>query len=508
MGWWDALTPGQQRTMMQRFVIQTPVAATPTAPSPTPTPVVIQPRRNKLKKLHIEDFRGTPTESIEAWLSTVEQAVQRQAMLGGETWTSAELYYGVTAHLKGDANKWLVIMSEGLEAEDCTFEYLANRLRKKYGRRENTWQIQKRLGKREQQPGERVDSFANSLTNIGFGKRVSAEAYLEAFYDGLNNQEAAAHIRTMGPQTLNEAVEFTINGYGEYGEGRKVTSWRSAQRHYRKGKADTKEAGTAPPKKSEAKPEVADLINWKQLGLGFGGSDVGPRYDDAGKAISGLANTAGLKDGALPLAALQAIAVAAGMGQAAAARIPATKVEASKTKTARTLEVKAEARPTESVDLPAFAQPPTTNQRQGGGQQYGGRGGGGDYYGGQYDGGGYGGGGRGGYGGDARSGYGGGRGGFGGGGRSGGRGGAGALSNYGPSDGRPIMQRNAESTCHYWGQNGHWWRECRVRIAGTQPAVNQQPPPAQQQQPTAEVATSAAARAQSTPATAGNGARQ
>ncbi|KAE9079248.1 hypothetical protein PF010_g22818 [Phytophthora fragariae] len=170
----------------------------------------------------------------------------------------------------------------------------------------------------------------------------------------------------MGPQTLSEAVEYTINGYGEYGEGRKVTSWRSAQRHYRKGKSDTKEAGAVPPKKSEAKPEVADLINWKQLGLGFGGSDVGPRYDDAGKAISGLANTAGLKDRALPLAALQAIAVAAGMGQAADARIPATKVEASKTKTARTLEVKAEARPTESVDLPAFAQPPTTNPRQGG----------------------------------------------------------------------------------------------------------------------------------------------
>ncbi|KAE9179251.1 hypothetical protein PF004_g25224, partial [Phytophthora fragariae] len=51
-------------------------------------------------------------------------------------------------------------------------------------------------------------------------------------------------------------------------------------------------------------------------------------------------------------------------------RIPATKVEASKTKTARTLEVKAEARPTESVDLPAFAQPPTTNPRQGGGHQH------------------------------------------------------------------------------------------------------------------------------------------
>jgi hypothetical protein len=82
--------------------------------------VVVQARGSKLKKLDIEDFKGLPGESIEAWLSTVRQAVHRQAALGGDTWTSAELYYGVTAHLKGNANKWLVVMGEGMTSEDYT----------------------------------------------------------------------------------------------------------------------------------------------------------------------------------------------------------------------------------------------------------------------------------------------------------------------------------------------------------------------------------------------------
>ncbi|GMF52610.1 unnamed protein product [Phytophthora fragariaefolia] len=240
MDWWDALTPGQQRRMTRRFVIQTPVAATPTAASPTLAPVVIQLRQNKVKKRNFEYFRGTTTESIEAWLATVQQAP----------------------------------------------------------------------------PGERVDSFANSLANIGFGKRVSTEAYLEAFFDGLNNHEAAAHIRTMGSQMLSEAVEFTINGYG-----------------------DTR-----------------------------AGSDAVPRYDDEGKAAGRLANTTGLKDGAHPLAALHAIVVATGIGQAAAARVPATKGEAAKPRTACTLEVKAETRPTGAAEQPAYLQtltaPPHEGSRQ------------------------------------------------------------------------------------------------------------------------------------------------
>jgi len=140
------------------------------------------------------------------------------------TWTSIELYYGATSHLKRNASKWLVVMSERMSGEGYTFEYLTEELRKTYGRRENAWKIQKKLSQRSQQPGERLDSFVNSLTNIEFGKRVSTESYLEAFYDGLNNQDAAAHVCTMGPTTLGEALEFAVNAYGEYGAGRKVTS--------------------------------------------------------------------------------------------------------------------------------------------------------------------------------------------------------------------------------------------------------------------------------------------
>jgi hypothetical protein len=274
MTWWDALTPAQQRATMRRFVVNPPAATTPAAVA-TPaaaTPVVVQARGSKLKKLYIEDFKGLPGESIEAWLSTVRQAVQRQVALGGDTWTLAELYYGVTAHLKGNANKWLVVMGEGMTSEDYMFEYLTAQLRKKYGRHENSWKIHKKLMQRAQQPGERLDSFVNSLTNIGFGKRVSTESYLEAFYDRLNNQDAAAHVCTLRPATLSEALEIAVSASGEYGAGRKVTSWQQAQQRYQKD-SEGEEKPSAAPRKSEAKAEVPAAINWDQLGLGFGGGD-------------------------------------------------------------------------------------------------------------------------------------------------------------------------------------------------------------------------------------------
>uniref|UniRef100_H3GFB4 Retrotransposon gag domain-containing protein n=1 Tax=Phytophthora ramorum TaxID=164328 RepID=H3GFB4_PHYRM len=265
-----------------------------------------------MKKLDIEDFKGMPSESIEAWLSTVQQAVQRQEMLGGDSWNAVELFYGVTAHLKGDANKWFMTMSDSMDDDDCTFTYLTRKLRKKYGRRENSWQIQKRLGKREQQSGERLDAFAGSLTSIGFGKRVSAESYLEAFYDGLNNQDAAAHIRTLAPQNLGEALEYAIDGYGEYGEGRKITSWRSAKQRYRLGGEGENGSNKPAATGMSVKTDPVEEINWKQLGLGFGGSDTPPKYDDAGKAVSRMAGASSTNEGALSLTALQAIAVAAG----------------------------------------------------------------------------------------------------------------------------------------------------------------------------------------------------
>jgi hypothetical protein len=93
--------------------------------------------------------------------------------------------------------------------------------------------------------------------------------------------------------------------------------------------------------------------------LGFGGNDTAPKFDDAGRAISGLASNTSGRDGGLPLAALQAIAVAAGVGQAAAGRTPTIRAEVSRSKVAKTLEVKVEAQ--WSLRRPRTRRPMTTS---------------------------------------------------------------------------------------------------------------------------------------------------
>jgi hypothetical protein len=97
MAWWDDLSPNQQLAIMKRFVLQPPAAAPviPAAPAATPAPAPSS------KKLLLDDFHGNEEKAVEAWLATIPQEVQRQLTLGGSTWTTKELYYGVTAHLKG-----------------------------------------------------------------------------------------------------------------------------------------------------------------------------------------------------------------------------------------------------------------------------------------------------------------------------------------------------------------------------------------------------------------------
>eukprot|EP00644_Phytophthora_capsici_P011289 jgi/Phyca11/110233/e_gw1.18.542.1 len=172
-----------------------------------------------MKTLNLEDFHGTAAESVEAWLATIPQEVERQAGLGGDTWTAEELYYGVTAHLKDAASKWLITLSETMRDEDKTLSYLVRKLKKKYGRRDNMFKIQQKLASRKQQPGERLSDYAAVLMDIGFGQRVSAETYVEAFISGINNPTTAMQIRAYEPQTLEDAVQFAEDKCGDYGEG-------------------------------------------------------------------------------------------------------------------------------------------------------------------------------------------------------------------------------------------------------------------------------------------------
>ncbi|GMF55341.1 unnamed protein product [Phytophthora fragariaefolia] len=286
MDWWDALTHRQQRAMMKRFMLQPPAAAPAPQPEiiqmPAPSPAQEHPSRRKMKRLHLEYFRGTTGESVEAWFATIPHEVERQEGLGGDTWTAAELYYGAAAHPKDGAMNRLIMMTENMREEDKNLAYLVQMMRKKYGRRDNMFRIQLRLATRVQPPGERLSDFAASLTSIGFEKRVPAESYVEAFINGINIE--------------------------------------------------------TPAKKKLPTIESMEQLDWKKLGLGFGDSDEAPpSFDTEGTAISGLANTA--QKYPFSLAALRALMLVAGIGRQDAT---GGKPAASKTKVARTLEVKGE----------------------------------------------------------------------------------------------------------------------------------------------------------------------
>jgi hypothetical protein len=240
MDWWEALTPGQQRSMMRRFLVQSPaLAAAPAPPVVIRAPAPEQQRRPKMKYLNLSDFSGKSSESAEAGLATIPQEVERQAGLGGDTSTAEELYYGATAHLKDAASTWLITLAETMTEQDKTLAYLVRMMRKKFGHREDMFTIQQRLTARVQQPGKRLRDFAASLSTIGFGKRVPAESYVGAFINGINNQITATQVRTYEPRTIDEAVQFAEDKCGEFDEGFKVTDWRVAKRYYRESRITT-----------------------------------------------------------------------------------------------------------------------------------------------------------------------------------------------------------------------------------------------------------------------------
>ncbi|GMF48350.1 unnamed protein product [Phytophthora fragariaefolia] len=308
MSWWDALTPGKQRSMMRRFMATPSLAAPATAAAP--------------QRIHVP---------------MVEQPKRSKPRLGGDEWTVDERYHGAVQHLKGKAEKWFITWSHHVPLGDETFAYLVKKMRGKYGRRDNAFRIQQRLGRRQQQPGERLSDFADSRVDIGFGQNVPDDTYREAFLIGMNNKVIATQIRMMKPETMEDAVQMSIGTCGEYGEGLSVTDWKTAQRRYRTDRGSSGE--DAGLRKKAAKLEMASQFDWKKLGLVFG-SEAQPMYDTSGEAVSGLSETA--KKDPLSLATIRALMVMVGVGdKATEANEPGIKPAAGKSK-AWALEVKAE----------------------------------------------------------------------------------------------------------------------------------------------------------------------
>eukprot|EP00644_Phytophthora_capsici_P018685 jgi/Phyca11/133158/e_gw1.339.1.1 len=429
----------QQRAMMKRFLIQPPLAATP-----TPQPVIVQApatpvHRTKMKTLNLTDFHGKPSESIEAWLAKIPQEVERQAGLGGDTWTADELYLGVSAHLQGEAADWLTTLTETMREEDKTLSYL------------------QKLVARVQQPGERLGDFASRLRQIGFGKRVPEESYVEAFLNGINNEMVGMQIRGHHPETLDDAVQLAEDASGVYGEGVKVTDWRVARKRYREeGATEGNQDGTPSTKRKASATAVMDQNNWAKLGLGnLSLQEEQPIYDKEGGAIDQWQQSA--RRGPLSIAAMQALILTARNGH------EETKTAAPKSK-ARVMEMKAESRDdTEADDQPQATRRLTNPNWQ----------------------------------------------------ERGGRGGNRNNGHYGPMDTPDIQQRKANTKCGYCGRPGHWWRECRTRLK----ELNGQQPAQQQQQSASATArkngedgatatTAPAAPAATATAAPGNGQRQ
>ncbi|RLN45521.1 hypothetical protein BBJ28_00026524, partial [Nothophytophthora sp. Chile5] len=361
--WWALMTPEQQRALVAGQGLPRPSA-----------PMVAPLTRSKRKKIDVEDWSSTGSMSIEAWLGRVKDAIQRHAVLDGEDWTTTELYYGVSARLTGAAAEWFTDLSSRVHRDDRTLEYITDQLQKTYGSRDTDWQIQRKLGSRSQRPGEKLTEFARHLREIGRGHpRVQESWYIEAFLEGINNKFAGSMARMTQPQTLMTAVRATVDCCGEYGEGRDV-GWQVAAQLHAQGRplgsaaAAPLAAAPAALATTEARVGVLDGVDLSRLGLGFAGrGEEPPKFDKYGQRISGLAAATGTgRDGGLSLAALQAIAIATRIGQAANQQPPTSRSvpAAIKVKAARALEVKAEA-PNQAVQHDKEAVQHATDQTMG-----------------------------------------------------------------------------------------------------------------------------------------------
>ncbi|RLN31384.1 hypothetical protein BBJ28_00020116, partial [Nothophytophthora sp. Chile5] len=471
--WWALMTPEQQRALVTGQILPRVSA-----------PVVAPRAQPKRKKLDVEDWSSTGNMSVEAWLGLVHSAIQRHAVLDGEDWTTEELYYGVSARLTGAAAEWFNDLSVRVHREDRTVEYLTDQLEKTYGSRDTDWQIQRKLGSRAQRPGERLSEFARHLREIGRGHpRVQETWYVEAFLEGINNKFAGSMTRMTQPRTLQAAVQAAVDSCGEYGEGRDVGWQAAAQLHARDrplGGTATTTTVAAPELSSTAdsRQELLEGLELSKLGLGFAGrGEEPPKFDMYGKRISGLAAATGTgRDGGLSLAALQAIAIATRIGQAANQQPPASRSmpAATKVKAARALEVKAEV-PNQAVQHDTEAVQHATDQTMGqrshgyrsdnqrnqdGGRYGGGNGGFGNnsYY-------------------HIQGGFDGRGNGRGNGGYSGGTQGQSnrGFGKYGPGNNnngqgrgmRPFRPSN-DNPCFYCKEPGHWIRDCPIRMADLQ----------------------------------------
>lgn len=202
------------------------MAATMAPPPPQPANLIAETgSRSKKKKLEVEAFSGNAGENVVSWLETISQAQQRQLVLYGEGWSPQDIYYGMSAHLKGAAATGFRKLNAQTPMEFRNMAYLEMQLRDTYGSRESAWKAPIRLIHRRQQPGEFLRDYANSLTKLGAGHPgLPGEFYIDAFARDMNNRLSARTVTAAKPRTLEQAVGFAIDNCGKYGECAEVNN--------------------------------------------------------------------------------------------------------------------------------------------------------------------------------------------------------------------------------------------------------------------------------------------
>lgn len=270
----------------------------------TPADVLAEsPPTRRRKKLDIEDFSGQPSESAEVWLAVVPREAERQLVLDGVTWNSTELYHGASKHLKGRALRWLTAVDQLEPTHDRTWEWLAARIKSKFGRYGNMYETQLKIARRVQQPGERLQDYSECLRFMGIAHpSIPAYWYLETFLNGINNLHTSTLVRSQNFVSLADAEEYAVQVCGVYGEGLRIDNWRDAVKLYRQDRhLDEAEAAKEEKEAAELTDPLMKLLNEETI----------PQYDERGRRITGLAAYA---NDAMPTESLQAVADAVRIG--------------------------------------------------------------------------------------------------------------------------------------------------------------------------------------------------
>jgi hypothetical protein len=191
-----------------------------TAPQPAPVTEIIREYRGP-KKMRLPVFKGLDgTMPISTWLRTVQTEARRQERTLDLRWSCDEIYFEMDSHLEGEALRWYGNAISSLAEE--TDESLARLLRARNGEQRSDPEVVGSLKDRKQMRGEPLVDYAVVLRAI-VADRSTGEAWLiDAFLNGMDNQDSATPVRGREPTTLDEAVRFAIRQVGKFGEGHRV----------------------------------------------------------------------------------------------------------------------------------------------------------------------------------------------------------------------------------------------------------------------------------------------